>query len=417
MTIALLIQWFCSGTGQKSTADVQRLIDDVILHEDFKAEDLQGVNLAGELKKLNTFESSLEDQGWKKGNVKISVPCPKNKVVESKAVEFEIEGLLYRDLTTIIKNACQDETTIDSFHTTPFKEMWKPSDNASPIRLYGEAYTSDEMISAYEEVQNIPPHLDHPDAENVVVELTPYLDATLLAQFGTAFLWPVYIYFGNLSKYIRSQPSSHVAHHAAYFPSLPDLFSDWYRETFGIVPSEATITHCKRELIQALWLLILSAPDFVQAYQYGIFICFANQVICRVFPRFFAYMADYPEKVLLAWYIQGLGTTVDGQRRAKLQTCDRRYRAKIEIAWKIIYKNGYVINSKAVNRIIGSESWTPTRSAFISVLSQFGLDFFSLFVMDLMHEFKLGVWKAVLTHLIWILYTQGAEVIAEFDRR
>lgn len=54
--------------------------------------------------------------------------------------------------------------------------------------------------------------------------------------------------------------------------------------------------HCKQELIQALWLLILSTPDFVQAYQQGIFILFADQVICRVFPRFFAYMADYPEK-------------------------------------------------------------------------------------------------------------------------
>ncbi|KAF9642423.1 hypothetical protein BDM02DRAFT_3193292 [Thelephora ganbajun] len=151
-TIALLIQWFCSGTGQKSTADIQRLIDNVILHEDFKAEDLQGVNLARELKKLDTFESSLEDQGWKKGSVKISVPCPKKKVTESKAVEFKIKGLLYRDLTTVIKNACQDEVTMDSFHVTPFKEMWKPSDNASPIQLYGEAYTSDEMISAYEEV-------------------------------------------------------------------------------------------------------------------------------------------------------------------------------------------------------------------------------------------------------------------------
>ncbi|KAF9642395.1 hypothetical protein BDM02DRAFT_3133118 [Thelephora ganbajun] len=133
MTVALLIQWFCSGTGQKSTADVQCLIDDVILHEDFKAEDLQGVNLARELKKLDTFESSLEDQGWKKGSVKISMPCPKKKVAKSKAVEFEIEGLLYRDLMTVIKNACQDEVTMDSFHVTPFKEMWKLSDNASPI--------------------------------------------------------------------------------------------------------------------------------------------------------------------------------------------------------------------------------------------------------------------------------------------
>ena len=219
-TVALLVQWFYSGTNQKSTADVQRLIDEVILHEDFSADDLQGVNLARELKKLDTFEASLDGQGWKRGSVKISVPCPKKKVAESEAAEFEIEGLLYRDLTSVIKAACEDEGTTDRFHVSPFKEMWRPSESASPIRLYGEAYTSDEMIDAYEEVQKIPPHPDHPDTENVVVELAAYSDATLLAQFGTAFLWPVYIFFGNLSKYIRCQPSSHAAHHMAYFPSV-----------------------------------------------------------------------------------------------------------------------------------------------------------------------------------------------------
>ena len=215
----ILIHWFCSGTGQKSTADVQRLIDEVILHEDFKAEDLQGVKLAQELKKLDTFESSLEGQGWKRGSVKISVPCPKNKVPEDEAMEFEVDGLLYQDLTAIIKDACQDQVA-EPFHTTPFREMWRSTEDAPPIRLYGEAYTSDEMISAYEEVQSIPLHPDYPDVENVVVELAPYSDGTMLAQFGTMFLWPLYIYFGNLSKYIRSQPSSHAAHHTAYFPSV-----------------------------------------------------------------------------------------------------------------------------------------------------------------------------------------------------
>lgn len=225
-TVALLIQWFYSGTGQKSVADVQRLIDDVILHEDFKAEDLQGVNFSRELKKLDAFESSLEGQGWKRGSVKFSVPCPKEKVRESEAAEFEVEGLLYRDLTAIIREACQDERTPESFHTTPFKEMWNQSDGMPPVRLYGEAYTSDEMINAYMEVQDVPPHPDHPMAENVVVKLAPYSDTTMLAQFGAASLWPVYIYFGNLSKYIRSQPSSHAAHHAAYFPSVCLYFYD-----------------------------------------------------------------------------------------------------------------------------------------------------------------------------------------------
>ena len=77
---------------------------------------------------------------------------------------------------------------------------------------------------------------------------------------------------------------------------LPDSFTDWYREKFGTTPSEATITHCKRELIQALWVLILNTAGFIDAYRHGILIEFADLIIRRVFPRFFAYMADYPEK-------------------------------------------------------------------------------------------------------------------------
>jgi len=36
----------------------------------------------------------------------------------------------------------------------------------------------------------------------------------------------------------------------------------------------------------------------------------------------------------------------------------------------------------------------------------FGFDVYGLLVVDLLHEFELGVWKAVLTHLIRILYAQ-----------
>src|SRR5579872_3031036 len=57
------------------------------------------------------------------------------------------------------------------------------------------------------------------------------------------------------------------------------------------------------------------------------------------------------------------------------------------------------------------------QSAFVSILADCGLDFFSLFVVDLMHEFELGVWKAVLTHLIRIIHTKGSVMITEFDGR
>ena len=141
-----------------------------------------------------------------------------------------------------------------------------------------------------------------------------------------------------------------------------------------------------------------------------------------------------PRCLIKKEYIKGLGTKVDGQRRAKLRECNERYRAQVETAREIIYKKGYAVNSKAVNRVIGSESFTPTRvsrltpikmnallitsqSAFISALDKFGQKFFSLFIVDLMHEFELGVWKAVLTHLLRILHAQGSGVVVEFDRR
>lgn len=40
-----------------------------------------------------------------------------------------------------------------------------------------------------------------------------------------------------------------------------------------------------------------------------------------------------------------------------------------------------------------------------------------MLVPDLLHEFELGVWKAVFTHLLRILYAAGGDVIQELNRR
>lgn len=40
-----------------------------------------------------------------------------------------------------------------------------------------------------------------------------------------------------------------------------------------------------------------------------------------------------------------------------------------------------------------------------------------MLVIDLMHEFELGVWKAVLIHLIRILIAQGGSAVQEFNQR
>jgi hypothetical protein len=42
-----------------------------------------------------------------------------------------------------------------------------------------------------------------------------------------------------------------------------------------------------------------------------------------------------------------------------------------------------------------------------------------MLVVDLLHEFELGVWKTLFTHLIRLLYAAGpqGDLVAELDRR
>lgn len=40
-----------------------------------------------------------------------------------------------------------------------------------------------------------------------------------------------------------------------------------------------------------------------------------------------------------------------------------------------------------------------------------------MLVVDLLHEFELGVWKAVFTHLLRILDSLEGDALSELDRR
>ena len=93
-------------------------------------------------------------------------------------------------------------------------------------QVYGELYNSDEFINEHKQVQNrSPPPPDDPTCklEKVIAALMFWSDATHLANFGTAKLWPIYLFFGNLSKYIHLQPSSGACNHLAYIPSVRNL--------------------------------------------------------------------------------------------------------------------------------------------------------------------------------------------------
>lgn len=55
------------------------------------------------------------------------------------------------------------------------------------------------------------------------------------------------------------------------------------------------LTHLRRELMQAVWLIILD-DEFMHAYIHGIEVDFVDDDSFTFFPRIFTDSNDYPEK-------------------------------------------------------------------------------------------------------------------------
>jgi hypothetical protein len=55
-----------------------------------------------------------------------------------------------------------------------------------------------------------------------------------------------------------------------------------------------------------------------------------------------------------------MGLKEDRLRRNKLRTDDCNRRKKVEKSLKIIYTDGYAVNTPAVEELLQDESWVPT---------------------------------------------------------
>src|SRR5262245_57089367 len=112
---------------------------------------------------------------------------------------------------------------------------------------------------------------------------------------------------------------------------------------------------------------------------------------------------------------------------------DEARRRKVEIAREIIYEKNYVVNSKAVDALLKDQSLVPTdvscqlislqisddleQNAFSKRLNHLGFNLFVMLIVDLLHEFELGVWKALLIHLLRMLEAMDKNLLHELDRR
>jgi hypothetical protein len=132
--------------------------------------------------------------------------------------------------------------------------------------------------------------------------------------------------------------------------------------------------------------------------------------------------------------IDKVGYLRDAQNRiSNVRTYARNL---VVTARDIIYRLGYGVTSAAVERILKEKSLVPTLVCVISLLvstyplkvtqntfgekfARFGVNPYVMLVVDLMHEFELGVWKTIFIHLIRLLYAAASSghLVAELDRR
>lgn len=57
------------------------------------------------------------------------------------------------------------------------------------------------------------------------------------------------------------------------------------------------------------------------------------------------------------------------------------------------------------------------QNAFSEKLCMFSFSVFAMLIVDLLHKFELGVWRAILTHLLHILNSLKGHKLHELDRR
>jgi hypothetical protein len=230
-TVFRLMTWFYKSS-MKTLSDLDSLVSEVLLSNDYDQEDLIGFSVARESRRLdesNLQQADLETVAgpssppipvncpdlWHQDTVQLSLPLTREKFdSEEDAPTIKID-VHHRNLLEIVKSGAQ-ASSANLFHWKGFKQFWKPSETEQAERVHGEVYTSDAYLELEDDI-SVDPNCT---LETTVLPLMIYSDSTHLANFGTAALWPIYIWFGNLSKYVRAKVSSFSAHHLAYLPSV-----------------------------------------------------------------------------------------------------------------------------------------------------------------------------------------------------
>ncbi|KIJ48727.1 hypothetical protein M422DRAFT_247583 [Sphaerobolus stellatus SS14] len=405
-------------SGECSAADYNAPVK-TLMTPGFVPQDLQTHSAAQRDSLLDRYgegilgEGEPEHRGGWTTNVKVPIQIPEGKKnwTNSNGQTYHISGLHHQSIVDIVK---QKFETNKYLHYTPFEMWWCPPNGSSEQCLYGDISSSDSFITAMNEVHN-DPFFQVPNyhLEKVVACVMVYSDSTHLAQFGSASLWPIYVFSGNADSWFRMSSNTDADDHWAYIPSLPQDLRGFIYEISSQASSPQMFMHCRREMVQAVWKLLLD-KDFKEAYRHGIIVQCADGIFRRIYIRLMTYAADYPEKmIMLSLRDKGncpcllceLPKNLISQLGLQRDREKRKYLARVDS------------DNTAVDSLLKDTSHVPTINAFSEIIMHPSFNKYQMFTVDLLHEVELGVWKSILIHLVRLMETLGAGTVEEFNRR
>ena len=226
---------------------------ELLTREDFKASDLEGVNLNAveeELRGRSSRGQWEQTRGWQTSDLVIGYPKgikrtaavrhaeaahdarqrqgalepPPSKVTSIPGVQINITGFRYRSICKVIQETFSLDPTARAFHYHPYKLTYhSPLNPTSPTeRVYDEVFTSDTWLCEDAKIQmaRVDPSKPEQDLPRVIAAMMFWSDETVLNPFGQNKAWPVYLFFGNQPKSDRAKPTAGGGRHVAYIPQV-----------------------------------------------------------------------------------------------------------------------------------------------------------------------------------------------------
>ena len=224
-----LVRYYYETIHDRSVKGFNSFVRNVLKAKDFNIDNVpDDFDLRKECKKLDEHDDVgtpfVHSAAWHEATVRFPMSCEREKhASEERAPHLEVNQVLHRRLIEVIKSALQGPDSA-TYQYTPAQAYWKPGPGAADERIYSEVYNSDAFWYEHERVLDAEmAKPGRPDMPTAIIALQLYSDSTHLANFGSAALWPFYLYIGNQSKYERGKPTQYAAHHVAYIPLVRTL--------------------------------------------------------------------------------------------------------------------------------------------------------------------------------------------------